>query len=179
MNQTPKQCRSGHACDPQELKEALECLFQHSALSGVQICARAGLDYNRMAKACSRYSDRVPRFDEIIALTRNSADDPHHWNFVVVRFLLRQVNCALGHLPSAHADHPDFFGALTTATERLSAIGRELHESMRDRRLDAGELLKVKARTAAMHEQLALIDAMAEREAAAAAEAALHLVKGA
>jgi hypothetical protein len=159
---TPKECRSGRRCDPRTLKEAVDCLAHHSALTLPQICERSGLDYNRMAKACSLYEARVPRIDELIALTANSADDPRDRNLVAVRYLANSLNLAVVSLPAVQTDMPDFFGAMTAATEKLSAMGHELHESLRDGRIDAEERARVKATTQAMHEQVATIDAMAE-----------------
>lgn len=160
---TPKACRSGRKCEPQTLKEAIDCLAHHSALTLRQICERSGLDYNRMAKACSLYESRVPRIDELLAMTANSADEPQERNVVALRYCLHSLNLGLVALPSMASEHPEFFGAMTSATERLSAMGRELHESVRnDGQVDDDELARIQARGRAMHEAVATVVGMAE-----------------
>jgi hypothetical protein len=171
MTQTPKECRSGRKCEPRTLKEAVDCLAHHSALSLPQICERSGLDYNRMAKACSLYEARVPRTDELLALTINSADDPRDRNLVVMRYLAGQLNLAVVTLPAITAEHPEFFGAMTATTERLSGLGRELHESVRnDGQVDGDELARIEACGQAMHEAVATVVGMARAAHRAAAQ---------
>lgn len=169
MTTTPKQCRAGHHCDPQSFKEALDCLGHHSALSLRQMCERTGLNVNRVAKGCSLYdADHMLRVDEIVALTLNSADDPRQRNVVAIRYVCRQLSGAFVQLPTGwDAEQDAFLGAMTASTERLSEMGREIHDSLRnDGQIDAEELRRIKARTHAMHEQVAKVEALAEARAA-------------
>ncbi len=161
MTQTPKQCRSGRRCEPQTRKEAIDCLAHHSELSLPQMCERAGLDYNRMAKSCSLHEKRVPHFDEVALLTINSARDQQDRNLVAVKFLNFELGGLFVAMPSSDATGDEFFGAMTAATERLSAMGREIHEALRnDGEVDAAEETRILAKTHAMHEQIATIESM-------------------
>jgi hypothetical protein len=164
MTQPPKQCRAGHPCEPQTLREACDCLAHHSSYSLPQMCERSGLDYNRIAKSTSLHNTKHrPSLDDILVLTLASADEPSQRNYVVVRYLLRQLGGAFVLLPAARPETDAFLGVLIEATERLSAMGREIHESLRDDgEFDADEHARTHARVARMHEQISVVGAMVD-----------------
>ncbi|MGE3519249.1 MAG: phage regulatory CII family protein [Vicinamibacterales bacterium] len=164
MTGTAKQCRSGRSCEPTTFVEAVDCLAHHSENSLATIAERIGRDPNYLRKAASQYDTGQPwRGDLTVPVTLASADDPRDRNLVLVRYQARAVGCALVVLPTVAVEHAEFFGAITKTLERVSDLANEIHESLRDNRINDDERVRLVSRTQALHEEVARIDAMVTR----------------
>jgi hypothetical protein len=93
---TRKLCRSGHHCQPIDLKEALDCLGHHSDRPLREIAERVGRTESTLAKECSRYEeDHYPPLRMVVPLTLASDND------ALVTYLARAVGGVFVRIESA------------------------------------------------------------------------------
>ncbi len=87
MTNTPKRCRSGERCTPTSLKEALDCLGHHGALTVRELAEQLGnVSEGTLGKQLSLYDeDNYPPLRQVVPLTLASKSD------AVVAYLARAV----------------------------------------------------------------------------------------
>ncbi len=164
MTQTPKECKTGERCKPQTVADAIDCLGHHSPNSLAEMCVRTGKNVNRMRKVFSLYDELFRlKVDEVAPFTIASADEPDDRNTVLIEFLCRQLGGAFVLLPRVNAENGEYFSATAQMLERVSALARELSESLRDNKIDANEHGKLRQKAHDLHQVVAQIEAMLDR----------------
>lgn len=77
MTTSRKRCRSGHPCTPTTIKEALDCLGHHGALTVADLAERLGhVTAGTLGKQLSQYDeDNYPPLRQVVPLTLASQND--------------------------------------------------------------------------------------------------------
>ena len=97
MTTSRKICQSGHPCTPATLKEALDCLGHHGALTVRQLAERLGhISEGTLGKQLSQYDeDNYPPIRQVVPLTLASEND------ALITHLARAVGGVFVRVPTA------------------------------------------------------------------------------
>jgi hypothetical protein len=133
---TRKRCRSGHPCQPLDLKEALDCLGHHSDRPLREIAERVGRTESTLGKECSRYDeDHYPPLRMVVPLTLASEND------ALVTYLARAVGGVFVRIESSigrGVDQEHAARAVATFGQLLHQFGEALADgTITDQEADA------------------------------------------
>lgn len=122
MTTTPKRCRSGERCQPATLKEALDCLGHHGALTVKELAERLGhITESTLGKQLSLYDeDNYPTLRQVVPLTLASRSD------AVIDYLARAVGGVFFRPPVGGEDEAQLGRTVREFGEMLQCHGATL-----------------------------------------------------
>lgn len=143
MTTTPKRCRSGQRCQPVTLKEALDCLGHHGALTVRELAERLGhISEGTLGKQLSLYDeDNYPTLRQVVPLTLASKND------AVIGLLARQCGGVFVRVDAAGVDGEQLgrtvceFGEMLQSHAAACADGTVTAEEAEDFSREADEAM--------------------------------------
>lgn len=137
MTTTPKRCRSGQRCQPVTLKEALDCLAHHGALTVRELAERLGhISERTLGKQLSLHDDKnYPTLRQVIPLTLASESD------ALVAYLAEAVGGVFVRVPTGLASGDT--AAVARIVREFGELLEAVAQSTADGRVTSDELARV------------------------------------
>lgn len=158
MTSSRRGCQNGRPCEPRSIQEAIYCAALHSAADSGAVAEAIGKRRGYLLDAANPDRDEV-QFQARLLIPLMLATG----NLAPLRFLARELGCALVELPTAIPAPGDVRQKFTVAVKEIGEDAAELERALADNRVSADDALRMKRELRDTIEALIAVDSAMDR----------------
>lgn len=158
MTHGRRACKNGRPCEPRTIQEAIYCVVHHSGIDAVSIATRLNKRVGYLHDAANPDREDT-HFQAALLLPLMQVTG----NLEPLRFIARELSCAVVELPQLTAQPGDIRQKFLIAVKEIGEDAAELERALADNRITSDDALRLKRELSDTIEALIAVDAVVDR----------------